>query len=183
MKRLTVFLVTVLCLTCASAYARSLGDIAREEQKRREAVSDRVAVIEYAQPDRVTLIETDADEEDASAEAENTETAKEDENTASNELTDIFGKPESQWRKTMADARNNLKQLEDEEKVLASRRNALQLQHSRTDGARRAPIRKELDNARQELDLARKNLEQAREELQSLQNEARSSGALPGWIE
>lgn len=38
MKKITVFLIAVLHLTCIAAYAQSLGDLAKEEQKRRDSV-------------------------------------------------------------------------------------------------------------------------------------------------
>ena len=67
MKKLTLFLIAALCLAGVTTYAQSLGDIAREEQKRREAVSGDVFIIEKksvaASPGRDTL--TDEANEDA----------------------------------------------------------------------------------------------------------------------
>ena len=60
MKKSTIFLVAIICLAGAAAYSQSLGDLAREEQKRREAVSGQITVIENlssiaVSPDRETL--------------------------------------------------------------------------------------------------------------------------------
>ena len=108
-----------------------------------------------------------------------------------NAETDVVADPnadandnnESYWRNVISDARNRLRQLEDDSTELTSRRNALQLQHDRTNGARRGPIKDEIERTKQAQENIRIDLKQAREELQSLLNEARSSGALPGWIE
>ena len=199
MKKYTVFLSAVLCLTVVAAYAQSLGDFAREEQKRRDAIPDDRTITLKSAPITVPYEDNEkkevlADDEYAYDETEDPQDAdaeddEEDyeypaeEMAEPDEATDLYGKTESYWRNTMSDARNKLREMENEAKELSSRHNALQSQHNRTNRARRGPIDNELDKTRQAQELNRKNLEQARKELQSLQNAARSSGALPGWLE
>jgi len=199
MKKCTVLLSAFFFLTCAAAYSQSLGDLAREEQKRRDAISeDRIITLENAPP---AVPDKDAaegkkgfpDDEYAYDETEDTQNdyenadGEESEYPAEESYPDAAANPdektESYWRNTMSEARNRIKQLENEKKELSSLRNALQSQHNKANGSRRGPIKNEIDKTRQAQDLNDKNLEQARKELQSLQNSARSSGALPGWIE
>jgi hypothetical protein len=196
-----VFLTAVLCLSGIAAYTQSLGDLGREEQKRRDSIPGSTVITyenappaEPEKPDEEFAI----DDEDFSAETEETQNNDVEEDAGekydeksnppdkeadSNETNDLYGKTESYWRSTMAGARNKLKQLEDEQKELTSRRNALQFRHNRTNGSMRGPIKGEIDETRQAQDLNKKNLDQAREEIRSLQNTARLSGAPPGWIE
>ena len=193
MKKCTFFLALSFCLTGITAYAQSLADIAREEQKRRDSLPGGVKLLLGSPlptvPEEKNLKE-DNDNIDADVESDNrqnpgveTDGEDSDEKTAPDELKDLNGKPESYWRNVMSDARDNLKRLEEETKELSYRRNTLQLLHARTNGARRAPIQNEIDQTRREQELNIKNLEAARVKLQSLRDEARSSGALPGWVE
>ena len=196
MKRSIVFLVVILYLTGGAAYTQSLGDLAKKELERRNSIpADKTITIELASatvPNEEVLTE-DAENGDDYDETENPNNIDVEETVKASEypagktdpdgLTDLNGRPESYWRTTMSDVRNRLNQLEEEAKELTSRRNALQLQHDRTNGAQRGPIKDEIDRTRLEQDLNRNSLEETRKELQSLQNEARLSGALPGWIE
>lgn len=191
MKKSTVFLTVILCLSGIGAYAQSLGDLAIEEQKRRDAIStSRIIVLESAPAvasgkEILAEAEENEDASDGTENPRNTDAEKGQtfsEATNPNEITDLKGKTESYWRSTISDARNKLKQLEDEEKQLTSQRNALQLQNDRTNETRRGTIKDAIDKTRQAQEQNRKNLEQARKELQSLQNEARSSNVPPGWI-
>ena len=68
MKKSTILLVVILYMTGVAAHAQSLGDLAREEQKRREAVSDKITIIDNAPSVAVTSttapgMETLTDEE------------------------------------------------------------------------------------------------------------------------
>ena len=189
MKKSIVVLAAVFYLAGGVAHAQSLGEFAREEQKRREGISaDRVTTI-YGPPPSAPAEESS---EGAYSETENPQDADagareeasdfSSEKAGRYEITDLHGNPESYWRKTMSDARNKVNQLEEEAKELTSRRNALQLQHGRASGTRRNNLRNEINKTALEQDANRKNLEEAQKELQSLQREARSSGALPGWL-
>jgi hypothetical protein len=192
MKKSTAALVAILYLTSIAVYAQSLGDLAREEQNRRDAISSSILIILESAPAPVNDEEVSADEakdNDASAKTATTQNddAEESEDLSDNddpdEYTDLYGNTESYWRNTISESRDRLNQLENDTRRLTSQRNTLQLQYDRTNTARRGPIKNELDRIKQELENNRKNMEQSRKELQFLQREARSSGALPGWLE
>jgi len=190
MKKLTFFLIAIICLACIALCAQSLGDFAREEQNRRDAISsDRTITLEYTPPvlpvEKVSAAdaENEDDENGSQQSAKKGNDGDSPEKPAPKEDTDLYGNTESYWRNTMSDARNRLARFEDEVDELTSRRNALQLQHNRTNGSRRGSIKEELDSTVQNLEQSRRDLEQARKELQSLREEARSNGALPGWVE
>jgi hypothetical protein len=51
MKKSAVFLATILFLTGATAYDQSLGELAKEEQKRREAVTGKIITIDNVSSD------------------------------------------------------------------------------------------------------------------------------------
>lgn len=192
-------MTVIFYLTGIAAYAQSLSDLAIEEQKRRNSIPvDKVTTIELAPPEmpHEEVAADLAENEDADIETQDPDVETQDADTEENgdepeyssikaaldRETAMYGKPESQWRETMSGARDRLMQLEEEVKKLTSQRNALQLQYNRTNGTRRGPINDALIKTSTELYTNRQNLEQARETLQSLQKEARSSGALPGWI-
>ena len=178
MKKCTVFLAVVFYLTGMAAHSQSLGDLAREEQKRRESISGGVILIlESAQP---VVLDNQKPTDDGGAKEDGEESVKK---ASSDELEDLCGNPESYWRNTMSDARNMLKHYEGEMTELTSLRNALQLQHDSANGSRRGQIKDVIDRARDAQELNRKNLEEAQSQLQSLLNNARTCGALPGWIE
>jgi len=263
-----VLLVTILYLTGIVAYAQSLADLAREEQKRRDSISGSRTIIfkfeppvvpdetvrtvyqiqaaSFSRPESAAEVRdslagklgvpvvvhlnpdtgtsqirigkfstreeaqdylpavhrdypdafivtgeitsgggTAAEEKAADDKTKNPQDAyaeKDEEKSGPDEAAVPYGKSETQWRKAASDARSRIKQLEEEAKSLASRRDALQRQH-RTNVSQRGSIRDEINKTRQAQEQNGKNLEQARRELQSLQDDARSSGAPPGWIE
>ena len=182
--------MAIICLAGISLYAQSLGDFAREEQHRRDSISSsRTTTLKYTPPvlpvEKILIddAENEDDENGSPQSAKKSSDGDSSEKAAPKEDTDLYGNTESYWRNTMSDARNRVARLEDAVDELTSRRNALQLQHNRTNGAKRGAIKDEIDRTVQALEQSRNDLEQARKELQSLREEARSNGALPGWIE
>jgi hypothetical protein len=100
------------------------------------------------------------------------------------EPVDFEGRPESFWRKTMAEARLAVKDLERERDTLVLKINQLQDQfYKQSDGFHREDIQRELQKSYYLQDLNKENLAKARDALADLEKEARRSGALPGWIE
>ena len=100
------------------------------------------------------------------------------------EPVDLNGKTESYWRKTMTDARQDVKKYEDEATALELKLNKLQDQfYKEDDGFRRETVQREIQKTYYEQDLNKENLAKARVTLQDLEKEAHKSGALPGWIE
>jgi len=194
MRRLAALLpIAFLIMFASMAYSQSLADIANKEKQRREAVkNDRVITDEEAAkyisthekdapaPDQPPA-KTDSAKEESKAEAQPpSQSGKVD----PDEPTDFQGRPESYWRKTMADARQRVKDLENEANVLILKRNDLQNQYyNLDDGFKREGVQREIQKAIYEQDMNKENLAKAKAALQDLGNEARKSGALPGWIE
>ena len=202
MKKFTISLAAiVLLLAGISAYAQSLGDLAREEQKRRDEIKNDRVIIGNGVPTVAAIEEKEIKVENdpnnpassensktgASAQSEDAENMEgSDDGTEKpdpNESTDLNGKTESYWRKTISDARAKVEELEAKEKELTSQRNDQQTRFNRADGVRRNGFQKEIQKTIYEQDQNTQELEKARNRLSSLRNEGQSSGALPGWLE
>ena len=83
----------------------------------------------------------------------------------------------------MAEARQKVKELEDEKNVLILKQNQLENEFYREDdGFKREGIQREIQKTFYEQDLNKENLAKAKKELVDLESEARKTGALPGWI-
>jgi len=194
MKKLAEFLAMVILAAFACpVYGQSLGDLANKEKERRtEVKSDRVitgdeaarfrSAVEPAKPVSEKAADKSASE---GADGKEANAGSSMEKTAeSEESVDFQGRPESYWRKTMGEARKNVKDLENETNVLVLRLNGLQdLFYKEADGYRRETVQREIQKTYYEQDLNKQKLEKAKTTLQELENEARKSGALPGWIE
>jgi hypothetical protein len=194
MKKLTdLLLMAFFILFVSMAYSQSLGDLAKEEKERRETVkNDRVISDE-----EMAKFKSKSDSaKDASGKAsaqsgdrgmkENKadNAAKKENEPADEEAVDFQGRPESFWRNTMGAARGNVAKLENEANALVLKLNSLQDQfYKEADGYRRETVQREIQKTYYEQDLNKQNLEKAKVAVQDLENEARKSGALPGWIE
>jgi hypothetical protein len=191
MKKSVVFLLTSLfVLTASFVYSQSLAELAKKENERRkEITNDRVITKEEADKYRTDSGKS-ADVKDQSSVADVSEAEKSDSETQaqsdkinSDEPVDFEGRPESYWRKTMAEARRKVHDLENEANVLILKQNSLQNEFYREDdGFKREGIQREIQKTYYEQDLNKDNLQKAKAALQDLENEARKSGALPGWI-
>jgi hypothetical protein len=84
----------------------------------------------------------------------------------------------------MADARQKVKDLENEANVLILKNNQLQNRAINTDDpSQRSVAQTDLQKTLYEQDLNKERLEKARAMLRDLEAEARKSGALPGWLD
>jgi hypothetical protein len=192
MKKFVVLLHTIFLIAFVSAsYAQqSLADLAKQEKERREEIkNNRVITDEEAasyvkegqaspalpeQPLGTTPPEKQGSEAANKPQANNTET---------DEPKDFAGRPESFWRNTMAEARKSVKDLTNEANVIVLKIADMQNKFYRMDdGFKREDIQREIQKSYYEQDLNKQNLEKAKSGLQDLENEARKSGALPGWI-
>jgi hypothetical protein len=192
MKKFVVLLLTIFLIAFVSAsYAQqSLADLAKQEKERREEIkNNRVITDEEAasyvkegqaspalpeQPLGTTPPEKQGSEAANKPQANNTET---------DEPKDFAGRPESFWRNTMAEARKSVKDLTNEANVIVLKIADMQNKFYRMDdGFKREDIQREIQKSYYEQDLNKQNLEKAKSGLQDLENEARKSGALPGWI-
>jgi hypothetical protein len=194
MKKFTeLLLIAFFVLLVSMAYSQSLGDLAKKEKERRESVkNDRVITNEEiakykskseAAKDASGKASPQPDDKGSKEKQADNATKKENE-SADEEAVDFQGRPESYWRNTMSAARENATSLENEANVLVLKLNGLQNQfYKEADGYRRETVQRDIQKTYYEQDLNKQNLEKAKAALQDLENEARKSGALPGWIE
>jgi len=174
----------------SAAHAQSLADLAKQEKERRAGIKEsRVITKEEAEKYRTSEPEPAAPEK-SSGDADASKTEGEPAKAAQaakadpDEPTDFEGRPESFWRKTMAEARQKVKDLKNEANALQLTIADLQTKfYNMDDGFRRETIQRELQKTYYMQDLNKENLKKAEDALQALENEARKSGALPGWIE
>jgi hypothetical protein len=190
MKKFASLLPAFFFIVISLAYSQSLGDLADKEKNRREDIKGAVKVIVLEQqiPDQQPEAAPATSPSNAAANPE-TEKKEEDANqppsakSDPDEPVDFQGRPESFWRKTMAEARQKVKDLEEESKVLALKMAALQTKfYNIDDGFARETVQRDIQKMTYEQDMNKANLEKARIELEDLEKEARKSGALPGWI-
>lgn len=194
MNRLAALLpVIFLIAMLGTVYAQSLAELANKEKERRQEIKDASKVItnaeaaKYRSSSAATTsvpaeIDLEADAEEGEIE-EGMETESSSEAAQLDEPVDFQGRPESFWRKTMAEARKRVKDLENEANVLVLKQNDLQNQFYREDdGFKREWIGREIQKTFFEQDRNKENLAKAKDALQDLEKEARKSGALPGWI-
>jgi hypothetical protein len=178
------------------AYSQSLSDLADKEKLRREGVQNEKVITnkEAAQ----YKSESEIPQLTPSQSTDKTAQPKSDKESAAvnppskadpDEPVDLQGRPESYWRKSMAEARKKAADLENEANALALKLNDLQTRMNGVglDGAgdniKKESIQREMQKTYYEQDLIKEKLAKAKAELQDLDNDAKKSGALPGWIE
>jgi hypothetical protein len=188
-----LLIIAFFVLFVSMAYSQSLGDLAKKEKERRESVkNDRVITDEKtakhqskSEAAKDASVKASAQSDDQGSGENNTASdAKKQNESTDDEDVDFQGRPESFWRNTMRTARENAARLDNEANVLVLKLNSLQDQfYKEADGYRRETVQREIQKTYYEQDLNKQNLEKAKAALQDLENEARKSGALPGWIE
>jgi hypothetical protein len=193
MKQFGAILTIVLLIAMASAaYSQSLADLANKEKIRREGIkSDSKAItndgttkyssgaVTTGEPTSPPSSKSDSEQHVSQTPSQPQAAAKPD----SDEPVDFQGRTESFWRKTMAEARQKVKDLENESNVIILKLNSLQDQfYKMDDGFKRETIQRDIQKTFYEQDLNKENLAKAKSALQDLENEARKSGALPGWV-
>ena len=189
MRRLTTILATAFLLSSAGfAFSQSLADLAKKEKARREEIKGQERVI--TNQDAAKFKATGAMTLTVQTESVPPKTAPEKEavpkadKPASDEPVDFQGRPESFWRQTVADARDKVRNLENEANVLILRLNDLQNRFYReSDGFNQQSIQREINKTTYEQDQNKEKLANAKSQLEDLLREARRSGALPGWLE
>ena len=134
MKRLAALFGTALLVSVASvSYSQSLADLANKEKERRQEVkNDKVITDQQAAKFRSEPLKADGPEQPAVTKPDSEKKSVEDTSAAekpeSDEPVDFEGRPESYWRKTMAEARQKVKDLENEANVITLRISTLQTQ-------------------------------------------------------
>jgi hypothetical protein len=207
MKKLAALLtVMVVAAFVAAAHSQSLADLADKEKERRQDVQNGSKVITNAEMTKyrggaVTTFgasgnparkeksgqakpgQAESQQEGSEPEEGEAEASASADEPDPDEPVDFQGRSESFWRKTMADARQKVKALENESSVIILKLNDLQNRfYSEDDGFKRELIQKEIQKALYEQDRNKEDLAKAKDALQDLEKEARKSGALPGWI-
>jgi hypothetical protein len=193
MKRSAAVLQMALFFSISSAaYSQSLADIAKKEKERRQEIKDSRVITEKeaekyrSQPSAAAIQEQPSAKEDAVADKKAAEGSgvKKSEEAEPDEPVDFQGRPESYWRKTMAEAREKVANLENEANAIVARISTLQTQfYNEDDGFKREGIGRDLNKSFYEQDKNKEELAKAKEILLDLEKEARKSGALPGWIQ
>ena len=192
MKQIKAILASALFLAIASvAYSQSLADLAKKEKERRDEVradakvitNDSAAKYEGGAVTTVTFPSQPSAKAGSERGESETEAQSSGAKVDSDEPVDFQGRPESFWRKTMADARQKVKNLENEANTITLKLADLQNRFYReSNGFQQQEIQRETQKTFYEQDLNKENLAKARDELQDLEKEARKSGALPGWL-
>lgn len=97
--------------------------------------------------------------------------------------TDSQGRGEEYWRKAMTDARAEVTRAKRQHDSLQSEMNKCQVDFTAIDDpAARALVHERIEELHGELDVAAEAVAAAEQALADLQEEARRSGALPGWL-
>jgi hypothetical protein len=185
--------ISILVLFASIAYSQSLGDLAKIEKERRESVKNDRVITDEELAKYKSKSETSQDsavkatsqpDAQGSKEKKADNVAQKETESEDKEEVDSQGRSESFWRNTMNAAYENVARLENETNVLVLKLNGLQDQfYKEADGYKRETVQREIQKTYYEQDLNKQNLEKAKAALQDLENEARKSGALPGWIE
>lgn len=172
------------------AHSQSLADLAKKEKERRSKITDARVITAEEAAKYITTRDTGKSAGSGQTAEEQLDKTESDgekkapaKNTHPDEPVDFLGRPESYWRRTMSEARQRVKELENEKNVLMLKQNRLENEfYSQDNGFTRESIQREIQKTFYEQDLNRENLEKARTALEDLEKEARKSGALPGWI-
>jgi hypothetical protein len=197
MKNIFKLCLALSFLMAASmTQAQSLGDLAKKEKQRRDGIqNDKVITAEEAakfksEPGANPAALNPSPDPKTEAEAEQEANSADQPSKADpDESVDFKGRTESYWRKTMAEARKKVTDLENEANALALKLNDLQARLTGTglDGAgdnfKKESIQREMQKGYYEQDLNKERLAKAKTELQDLENDAQKNGALPGWVE
>jgi hypothetical protein len=186
MKRFASLLPAFFFILISSAYSQSLADLANKEKNRRDGIKGEVKVIiNDSTPQNPEAKTTDAAPKPDAEKKEDAPKADQPQADKSDpdEAVDFQGRPESFWRKTMTEARQKVKDLENESRALTLKMAETQTKfYNFDDGFARESVQKDIQKLSYEQDLNKTNLEKAKAALEDLEKEAHKSGALPGWI-
>jgi hypothetical protein len=190
MRKSAALLGAAFLLILSAVSAQTLSELAEKEKNRRKEITTDAKVItnknaKFEGP--VTTMQPLSDDTakkpaEIKEEPATPAQAKPAEQK-SDEPVDFQGRPESFWRKTASEARQKVKDLENESTTLTLRLNQLKTKfYNISDGFAREAVQREIQKTYYEQDLNKENLAKARKALDELENDAQRSGALPGWI-
>jgi hypothetical protein len=176
--------VASLCLL-ADASAQSLGDVARQEQTRRQAVSRGKVYTNENLPNVApsSPLPSRAAQADAPAAGQAEPAPPADAAPAGTADGDGDVKNEAYWRERIAAERDALARAESFAEALQSRINALSTDFvNRDDPAQRNVIAGDRDKALAELERVRKEIQDHTRAIGEIQQEARRAGVPAGWV-
>jgi hypothetical protein len=186
--RITIIVTAaILLLSISIGFPQSLGDLARKERERREKIKNESKPITNTDApkykDGAITTASSLPGVPLPVVKKPKPAGAEVVGTPPDEPTDFRGRPESFWRQAMSDARQKVKDLENEANALTLKLAGLQTRfYAESDGFKQQQIQREIQKTIYEQDVNRENLVRAQARLHELDMEARKSGALPGWL-
>jgi hypothetical protein len=190
MKRHLIWILGIAFLqvaaTSALCQSESLADYAKREKERREKITAAQKAIKNEDTGKYKAASVgtggmSSTSESSGKPGEGGETANKPEKP--DEPADFQGRPESFWRQTFSDARQKVKELENQSNVLVLKLTDLQNEfYKEANGFRQQELQRDIQKILYEQDKTKEELEKAKASLTDLEREARKSGALPGWI-
>jgi hypothetical protein len=163
-------------------WAQSLGDVAREEQSRRQRVTGGKVYTNTSLPAVESPPAAPAQSQAAAGQSPATGTAPAAPG-ANDAAKDEPKKDEAWWRKTLQDRREALARAESFAEALQSRINALSTDFvNRDDPAQRNVIAADRQKALLELERVRKEIQELTKAIADIQQEGRRAGVPAGWL-
>jgi len=174
------WLVVALALAASSAFAQTLGDVAKKEAARRKASSASAAKV-YTNDDLKAApgpAAAPAAPAPAAEAAAALDPKKTDEKKAAED-----DKGESYWRGRMAQAREELRRNEMFRDALQTKINSLSNDFAaRDDPAQRAQLANDRQQALAEQARVAGEIEKNRKAIADMEEEGRQAGVPPGWL-
>jgi hypothetical protein len=184
MRRLFFFALAVAALSGSLAQAQSLGDIARQEEARRKAVSSsgKVYTNESLRAEGAPAVPAQAPPA-TGADKSASKTADTDKTPASGAAADDGKKDEKYWRKRLETERDQLTRAQTFVEALQSRINGLSADFSAHDDPfQRNQISADRQKALSELDRVRKEIAAHTRAISDIQEEGRRAGVPAAWL-
>lgn len=115
---------------------------------------------------------------------EKAEVGEKEEGTLDTEIKDSKGRTKEDWQKMIQEAKENVNRLENRVRELQNQLNKLTNDYYSWDDMayREGVIKVNMDKISKELEIVKEQLEAAKARIPELEEEARKSGALPGWL-
>jgi hypothetical protein len=176
--------IAVVTLSASLAQAQSLGDIAKQEEARRKAVSSsgKVYTNENLRAEGAPAVPAAAPAASGTDKPE----AKPADSTkapATGAAADDSKKDEKYWRKRIESERDQLARAQSFAEALQSRINGLSADFSaHDDPAQRSQLSADRQKALAELDRVRKEITAHTKAVTDIQEEGRRSGAPAAWL-
>jgi hypothetical protein len=190
MRSTIAALAAIFALAFAvSGYSQSLVELAKKEKARRAKAQQMAKTITNKDTSKykggaLTVTSSHQDSRGKASDPKGGEgNTVVKETDGEDEPADFFGRTESFWRQTFADARKLVADLEAESNVIRLRIAELQTKfYNEDNGFKQQDIQREIQKTIYEQDINKEALARAKADLAQLELEAKKSGALPGWI-